>query len=723
MSLSLALNTALNGLKTSQNAINVTADNIANIDTEGYSRKVYSQTSLVLQTGLTVGAKSSVNQRQVDEVLAKQLATESGKLQNLDVQNYYLQLIQAQMGTPTASTSLGHNFASIQAALESLAIETDKINAQSSCVDALQAALTQIRTLTVEIQQTRLETDRALESLAEEATEILSELDTLNTHIVRTDTVGSMSSDGLKDRRDNLVARLSEIMDIQTYERSTGETVILTRSGKPLLDNEAHPVSHTAVSATGSLITYSGGQINGIYAGSFDITNEISSGEMAGLITLRDTTLTQMQNTLDELSSQMTSLMNQAYNTGTNFPNMTYQAEGTRTFIDSSAQTINIASGDVKLVIFDESGAQSHSVSLTGELGFTSGSIDDLANVIQTWLREGTNGPKLPTAMVGVTSDGHFKIDLGTSVCGFAFRDETGTTPGCDAAPAAIEFDSDGDGTADKTVQGFSSFFGLNDLLYTTGKDTVYDSKIISSGVGVSSKAGTIYFSDKSNGMRYASVEIDAGDDIRTIADKINSCEELKDKIEAQVVREGAGYRLRIVSLENEQTEITSDGTSNILGKLGLSRSVAGLGSELYLRSDIAKTPSLLCTGTVQYNAKDRCYFISNTDNTTANALASVFTESVPFNSAGQTGATTATLSAYASSIVSNLANDINALGTKISSQSDLVTTLYSKNQEVSGVNLDEELANLIRFQRTYSAAAKAFQTATELLEILDSLV
>ena len=723
MSLSLALNTALNGLKTSQNAINVTADNIANIDTEGYSRKVYSQASLVLQTGLTVGAKSSVNQRQVDEVLAKQLATESGKLQKLDVQNYYLQLIQAQMGSPTASTSLGHNFAGIQSALESLAIETDKINAQSSCVDALQAALAQIRALTVEIQETRLETDRALESLAEEATEILTELDALNTHIVRTDTVGSMSSDGLKDRRDNLVARLSEIMDIQTYERSTGETVILTRSGKPLLDNEAHPVSHAAVSATGSLITYSGGQINGIYAGSFDITNEISSGEMAGLITLRDTTLTQMQSALDELSSQMTSLMNQAYNSGTNFPNMTYQAEGTRTFIDSSVQTVKITNGDVKIVIFDETGAQAHSISLTGELGFTSGSVDDLANVIQTWLREGTNGPKLPTATVGVTQDGHFKVDLGTSVYGFAFRDETGTTPGCDAAAATIEFDADGDGTTDKTVQGFSSFFGLNDLLYTTGKDTVYDSKIIASGVGVSSKAGTIYFSDKANGMRYAAVEIDAGDDIRTIADKINASEDLKDKIEAQVVREGAGYRLRIVSLDNEQTEITSDDTSNILGKLGLSRSVAGLGSELYLRSDIAQTPSLLCTGTVQYDAKNRSYFISNTDNSTANALAAVFTQSVSFSAAGQTGATTATLSAYASSIVSNLANDINSLGTKIASQSDLVTTLYSKNQEVSGVNLDEELANLIRFQRTYSAAAKAFQTATELLELLDSLV
>lgn len=723
MSLSLALNTALNGLKTSQNAINTTADNIANIDTEGYSRKVYSQTSVVLQTGLTIGAKTTVNQRQVDEVLAKQLATESGILQDLDVQSYYLKLIQAQMGTPTASSSLGHNIANIQSALESLGIETDKINAQSTAVDAIQAALEQIRALSDSIQATRLEADQALGSLADEATQILSELDALNTHIVRVDTVGSTSSDGLKDRRDTLISRLTEIMDIQTYQRSTGETVILTASGKPLLDNEARVISHTPVSATGSLISYSGGQINGFYAGSFDITNEIKSGEAAGLITLRDTTLTEMQNALDELSSELTGMLNKAYNSGTNYPNMTYQSEGTRTFIDSSVQNISITNGDVKLVIFDETGNQAASVSLTGELEFTSGTIDDLANRIQEWLREGTTGPKLTTATVNVNADGHFTVDLGTSVYGFAFRDESGSTKGCDTAPVTIAFDTDGDGTADKTSEGFSSFFGLNDLLYTTGKDTVYDSKIISAGVGVTATAGTIYFSDKSDGMRYASVSIDAGDDIRTIADKINSDDVLKDKIEAQVVREGAGYRLRLISLDNEQTELTCDTASNILNKLGMSSSVAGLGTALQLRSDIADTPSLLCTGTVLYNESTRSYYISNTDNSTANALAAVFTQNIAFDAAGRLGGTTATLSAYASSIVSNLANNVHSLETKIASQSDLVTTLYSKNQEVSGVNLDEELANLIRFQRTYSAAAKAFQTATELLEILDGLV
>ena len=37
----------------------------------------------------------------------------------------------------------------------------------------------------------------------------------------------------------------------------------------------------------------------------------------------------------------------------------------------------------------------------------------------------------------------------------------------------------------------------------------------------------------------------------------------------------------------------------------------------------------------------------------------------------------------------------------------------------VSGVSLDEEAANLIRFQQAYQAAAKSMQTANQLFEAL----
>ena len=166
-----------------------------------------------------------------------------------------------------------------------------------------------------------------------------------------------------------------------------------------------------------------------------------------------------------------------------------------------------------------------------------------------------------------------------------------------------------------------------------------------------------------------------------------------------------------------------ADAGNKILDQLGLTTSVAGTGAELFLRADVASNPGLLCTGVVQYDGPNRCYYISDTDNSVVNEMAALFDDTVTFEAAGSTRKTTATFSAYATSLVSGLSNAISALELKKDSQSDLVTTLYSKSQEVSGVNLDEELANLITFQRTYSACSKAFQTASELLEILDNMV
>jgi flagellar hook-associated protein 1 FlgK len=47
---------------------------------------------------------------------------------------------------------------------------------------------------------------------------------------------------------------------------------------------------------------------------------------------------------------------------------------------------------------------------------------------------------------------------------------------------------------------------------------------------------------------------------------------------------------------------------------------------------------------------------------------------------------------------------------------------LDSMQQEVSGVNLDEEYANLTRYQQSYQAAAQLIQTANEMFDVVLSL-
>ena len=48
---------------------------------------------------------------------------------------------------------------------------------------------------------------------------------------------------------------------------------------------------------------------------------------------------------------------------------------------------------------------------------------------------------------------------------------------------------------------------------------------------------------------------------------------------------------------------------------------------------------------------------------------------------------------------------------------------LETKAGQISGVNIDEELANTLLYQNAYSAAARMINTLNEILDILGELV
>lgn len=734
MALSSAISSALNGIRTSQKAIDVVSENVSNVNTEGYVRKSYSQKTLVLNNGQMSGAISNTDLRQVDTKMVAQLRRETGILQASSVRVYYLDLIQAKMGQPSSEYSVSNRVAAMQTAFESLGVDADKLNAQSTAVTSVDTALSQMQELSSQIQALRLEIDQEISALCDEVTGILEQLDKLNDDIVRTNALEGQSADNYKDQRDLLITRLSEIMDIQSYERSTGETVILTAGGKPLLDKDGVIVSHEPAASTGSLISYSSGGITGIYAGSFDITKEITSGELSGLISLRDTELQDMQTQLDELAFQITKQLNAVHNKGVNYPNTVYEMNGTRTFIDGDKQTISLSGGDVKIVLFNADGSEAFNVSLTAELDFTSGSINEMCEKIQDWLQNAVDGPHLSGASVGLSQDGKLEIDLGASTYSIAFRDESSVLSGSEESSVSVGFDADGSGTIDQTYSGFSNFFGLNDFIVTSKKDSVYESEIISSGslMGIKGKT-TINFSDTANGLNFGSIEVSAGDSLQTIADKINTTlvdEAGNQIVKADLVKEGSGYRLRITNIDNNQMEITETtstvngvASGSILNRLGLGISHAGYASELEVRSDILESPGLMNTGKIQYSSDTGSYFLSDADNSLANEFAKVFTQPIDFGSAGSFSKITTTLSSYAASIVSGLATNLNDASSTTDYQTELVTTIYKKEQEISGVDLDEELSMLLVYQRSYSAAAKALTTSLEMLEMLDGIV
>lgn len=84
-------------------------------------------------------------------------------------------------------------------------------------------------------------------------------------------------------------------------------------------------------------------------------------------------------------------------------------------------------------------------------------------------------------------------------------------------------------------------------------------------------------------------------------------------------------------------------------------------------------------------------------------------------------GGTASYLGVY-SQLVSQIGNKTRELEVTSTAQNTLVTQTKQAQQSISGVNLDEEAANLLRYQRAYQAAGKAMQIASTMFDTLLSL-
>ncbi len=77
----------------------------------------------------------------------------------------------------------------------------------------------------------------------------------------------------------------------------------------------------------------------------------------------------------------------------------------------------------------------------------------------------------------------------------------------------------------------------------------------------------------------------------------------------------------------------------------------------------------------------------------------------------------------FYNSLVSKVGRDVQNADAYYTHQSDMVVQLENRRESISGVSLDEEMINLVKFQNAYNAAAKLITTADEMLQTVLNMV
>lgn len=316
--------------------------------------------------------------------------------------------------------------------------------------------------------------------------------------------------------------------------------------------------------------------------------------------------------------------------------------------------------------------------------------------------------------------DGALQIRITGSGLGLGLRDEADAARGSDRVDATVAFDADADGQTDETALGFSAFFGLNDLFVDRAPTAVQDSKVVAADFAAT--AATLTFRNASGAL--GTVSIAAGDDLETIAAKITAATGLG----ARIVNDGGSQRLSLASADGSAFTVSQNvgAGDTLLDDLALAPTIAGLSGRIAVRADILASPNLVSRGVVQWDESrgaGGAYQNGVADDTTVHALTDAFDAVILFPAGGRLGAIETTFAGFATTLLGDTAAMTSSHESMVSEREELVSSLKSKSDGLSGVNLDEEMANLMVFEQAYAASARVFGVIKDMFDTLERML
>jgi len=368
MSLSLSLNNALSGLNINRQALAVLSQNIANANTKGYSRQIITQESIYID-GQGSGVDIQSVTRKVDDYLTRSIQLQNSSYSKNSTISDYSDRIQLLLGKPGSQNSIDSSVSNMFNSLQSLASTPEDSSLRVNAVNNAKNLAGKISDLSAGLNDLRFQADQDVLSAATAINTDLVEINKLNKTISTESALGKSVAD-LQDKRDILVKDLSQYLDIQTYNKSSGEMSITTNSGVGLLDESVYQLSYKPAGSADSFANNStlsalevfrlddkgnpvGSPKELVSGGSPDtIISSISNGKLAGLVDLRDKQIPAIVNQLDNMAQVLRDSVNAIHNSGSGYPGA-QSLTGTHLL---NAADYSLWNGQISIAVLDSSG-------------------------------------------------------------------------------------------------------------------------------------------------------------------------------------------------------------------------------------------------------------------------------------------------------------------------------------------------------------------------------
>ena len=306
------LNIAYTGLLANNAALNTTANNIANVQTDGYSRQqVVQQASEAIRVFQTYGcAGAGVDtlaiERVRDEFYDVKYWNNNQKVGEYSTKEYYMQQIETYFEDDGIATGFKTIFDDMMVeGIQELMKDPSSTSAKSQFIGTAEALAEYFNNLAGNLEALQKDVNKEIKLKIDEINSLASEIATLNKQINVVELSGSQANE-LRDRRTLLLDQLSEIVDIEMTEtpiidannpeRETGASrcIVTIAGGQLLVDGSEFNGLECVARSSYEKVHQT--DIDGLYdvywenGDKFNLYNAAMGGTLQGLIQMRDGT-------------------------------------------------------------------------------------------------------------------------------------------------------------------------------------------------------------------------------------------------------------------------------------------------------------------------------------------------------------------------------------------------------------------------------------------------
>lgn len=703
MTISAIINNSLTGLFTSQAALRTISDNVSNVNTEGYARKV-----VVLDPKIAgvqgAGVEISAIERVVDKFLEKATYETKADAARYDLENTFHSRMQALLGRPDVNSSLSGKMNDIFGSLSELSLNPLSTILKESTVSSINSFGAEIGMLADNIQRMRLDASTQIGETIEKINGLLKRIDFLNPLIVK-ETVTTGAAGSLIEQRAQALSELSELIDINIVEVGNNKIEINTKTGLSLLGRVRRELQYNSPGVVSSSTPFPPITIHNVNPTSGNVTptgltldGNISSGQLFGLMNLRDTELVSMSEELGSLAASVINEFNKVHNENTAAP-----PPNSLTGINSGILTTDPHhfTGASTFAITDSSGNLVNSVAI--DFGVTGPNFSDVITAVNA----------------GLGGDGTVSL-----VNGELTFSSTVATNGVSISQVVGN-------ESDRSGKGFSHYFGMNNLVEAQSIGN-FETGIQGTDLHGFVGGSTINMEVKGEGgtdLASYTMTMTAGQTFNDILTDLNSSvmgAYLSFSIDASgqlVTTPKPGNDVARIHVKSDSTSRGTSGVplSDFFG-IG-NRHLIDASFNFQVVGRINDNVNLLSLAKFDDAALVGDTAISFGDQRGGIALQAMENNNVNIAKAGGLSAFNSTLGQYAAAVLADFGFRAQLAESFGEDSNVLLGEINQRIQSISGVNIDEELSNMIIFQNAYSSSARMLSVAQELFDEILGMV